>query len=230
MPVQLHRHRGRSSVSSDRDTCSNLRLVYDCRATPFRSIDFGLVITDSLVHTGVMKTLPGIKIVSFFVLVAVLGIGVYTWAQSGEKTATPTPTLTPWKNLIVKFGNEANANDIEPINYSPKDIKSRLKKYNIDLDHYKVRHYEDGDLQPAQADDGNLAVCADAAQVLPTPTPSGGTSPEPSPSGTPKAGAKTQTAGAASFSSPQDAKDFIDYLNAAPPPTQTSKSTKASKK
>ena len=82
---------------------------------PSSSIDFWLVITDSLVHTGVMKTLPGIKIVSFLVLVAVLVVGVYAWAQSSKKTATPNM-------FIVKFGNEENPINVEPINYSSAEM------------------------------------------------------------------------------------------------------------
>src|SRR5262249_2422736 len=166
-----------------------------------------------------MKTLPGIKIVPFLVLVAVLGVGVYAWAQSSKKTATPNM-------FIVKFGNEENPINVEPINYSSAEIKKWLNSHNIDSDHYKVRHYKDGDLVAPEPDDGNLAACSDAAP----PARSAGASPAPSPSGTPPFGSKTQMAGAASFSSAADAKAFIDYLNAAPPRTQTPKATKPSKK
>lgn len=173
---------------------------------------------DSFVHTGVMKTFPGIKIVSFCVLVAIIGVGVYAWAQGSKTTTTP-------RKYIVKFGDEENPVDIEPINYSPKEIKNWLKNRKIDLAHYKVRHYINGDIQPFENDDGTLAACSDAAPQTRSADPS----PEPSASGTPTAGSKTQTAGAASFASPADAKAFIDYLNSAPPRTQTSKAAKASK-
>ena len=171
---------------------------------------------------------PGIKLVAFVSLVAVVVFGVYAWAQSN----TPTPTPTPQSKFIVKFGREGkNSADVDPINYDPKDLKRYFKTHNIDSDHYKIRHYVNGDIQPPVPDDGNLDACSDTApaSAAAEPTASAAASPEPSASGTPTFGAKTQTAGAAAFSSPTEAKDFLNYLNAAPTATPTPTPTKAPK-
>jgi hypothetical protein len=171
-----------------------------------------------------MKTLPGSKLIAFAALIVVVELGVYAWAQS-----SPTPTPTPQSKFIVKFGWEGkNSVDVDPINYTPKEIRKYFKDHNIDSQHYKIRHYKNGDLQPSETDDGHSDACSDAAPT----TPAASAYAEPSASGTPTAGAKTQTAGAASFSTPKQAQDFLTFLNAAPTPspTPTPASTKAPKK
>lgn len=169
-----------------------------------------------------MKNLPGVKIVGFFAVVMIVGLGVYAWAQGNEKA--------PLKHnmFVVKFGWEGKeAGDLDCVNRSPKEIKDYLGN---DPKRYKIRHYLNGEIQTETDEGGVLGDCSEAApSPTPTATPtSAAGATEASPSGTPK-GAKTQTAGVAAFYTAQQAENFLKFLSTTPTPTPSPQPTKGKK-
>jgi len=161
---------------------------------------------------GIMKTLPGIKILTFFALIFVIALVVYAGRQDNKSSARKHA------KYLVQFGwSERGALDCS--DRSVKEIHDHIKQgqgpHTTDQQakkHYKVRHYNGEGIAP-DPEEGDLdGVCF--TDLSSPQSAASSPMPEASPSVTPK-GAKTQTAGFAAFADTKAADAFAVWVNGA---------------